>query len=242
LVLFSHSFVATHEIHAAVYNSLLNAARSGQIPGDCIDEAVGRVLALKRRFAITEKPSVELVGHPSHREIMARAARGGITLVRSDEDVFPLRFVDGIRVGVVEFASKYESGVIEQGGMTEFCKFLHDAAPDMEYVAIRSLNPSPESLEHARRLAREVDVLILATRNAHIVQPQLDAARELLSGARQAILLCLRNPYDASVLPQASTVICTCGDSLPSLQAAVEALLGRFTPSGVLPVPLENVT
>jgi hypothetical protein len=30
----------------------------------------------------------------------------------------------------------------------------------------------------------------------------------------------------------------TCGDSAPSLQAAVDALLGRFTPHGRLPVPL----
>jgi hypothetical protein len=51
------------------------------------------------------------------------------------------------------------------------------------------------------------------------------------------ILLCLRNPYDALLL-EAGTVICTLGDAAPSLQAAVDALLGEFTPSGKLPVDL----
>jgi len=65
---------------------------------------------------------------------------------------------------------------------------------------------------------------------------QLDMARDLLGRAKQSILLCLRNPYDAGELIAAQAVLCTCGDSTPSLQAAVDALFGVFIPSGQLPV------
>jgi hypothetical protein len=48
-------------------------------------------------------------------------------------------------------------------------------------------------------------------------------------------LLALRNPYDASLI-EGGTVLCTAGDSNPSLQAVVDALAGEFVPNGSLPV------
>jgi hypothetical protein len=52
------------------------------------------------------------------------------------------------------------------------------------------------------------------------------------------MLLCLRNPYDAALFDSADTILCTCGDSPPSLAAAVAALAGAFRPAGVLPVTM----
>jgi len=54
------------------------------------------------------------------------------------------------------------------------------------------------------------------------------------------ILVCLANPYDADALPGAGTILCTCGDGAPSLQAAVDALMGNFVPMGKLPVKLQS--
>jgi hypothetical protein len=51
----------------------------------------------------------------------------------------------------------------------------------------------------------------------------------------------MRNPYDASVLPESGTVICACGDSEPSVKAVVSALKGEYTPRGQLPVPLKAI-
>ena len=51
------------------------------------------------------------------------------------------------------------------------------------------------------------------------------------------ILICLRNPYDAGVLC-ANTTLLTLGDSIPSLHAAADALIGSYKPSGNLQVPL----
>jgi hypothetical protein len=78
----------------------------------------------------------------------------------------------------------------------------------------------------------------VATRNAHITPAQRAAAQGLISGARRSIVLCLRNPYDAGVMEGAGTLLLTCGDSAPSLRAAVDVLMGHFVPSGKLPVPL----
>jgi len=79
-------------------------------------------------------------------------------------------------------------------------------------------------------------VLVLATRSAHLLPEQREVAQALLDSAAKSVLLCLRNPYDAEALHGADVVLCTCGDGTPSLQAALDALLGRFTPAGRLPV------
>lgn len=241
LIFFSHSFTSTHETHSTAYDDLVRAAQNGRIPIERIDEAVTRVLDLKQRYGIVGRLRSDLVGHPDHRQIMMQAARAGVVLLRGN-DSLPLKPGTGMRIGAIEFASLQESGIVEQGGLTGLGKLLRRVAPFVESVALRSVGPSPESLGRARKLAQESDLLILATRNAHIVQSQLEMAGEFMGAARRVVLLCLRNPYDASVLPSAGTVICTCGDSSPSLQAAVEVLLGRLTPSGVLPVPLRNET
>ena len=66
----------------------------------------------------------------------------------------------------------------------------------------------------------------------------MEIVQQLLDSAKQSVLLCLRNPYDAGVLSGAGTVVCTCSDSMPSLKAAVDVLTGVFVPAAKLPVPL----
>jgi hypothetical protein len=105
-------------------------------------------------------------------------------------------------------------------------------------VSLKGSDPKPESLAQAQSLAASADLLIVATRSAHVNPEQLALARDLLGRAGRTILICLRNPYDAGVL-EADAVICTCGDSAPSLAAAADALLGAFTPTSRLPVAIE---
>ncbi len=98
--------------------------------------------------------------------------------------------------------------------------------------------PSKETLNRANSLVSYADLVIVATRNAHLIPRQRELAQKFLSYGKLSILLCLRNPYDAGVLTGAETVLCTCGDGAPSLAAAVGALVGCFTPTAELPVPV----
>jgi len=81
----------------------------------------------------------------------------------------------------------------------------------------------------------------VATRSAHLHPAQRKIAQALIDEARSSILLCLRNPYDVEVLDGPDAIVCSCGDGAPSLRAAVDALLGRFTPTGRLPVPVRGI-
>jgi hypothetical protein len=80
-------------------------------------------------------------------------------------------------------------------------------------------------------------LLIVATRNA----PESCSIRHCAAvafHANRSILICLRNPFDASVLNGADTILCTCSDSTPSLDAVVEVLMGYLIPTARVPVPV----
>ncbi len=234
IIFFSHTRAYQAEAHAA----LLAAAQAGRLPLARVDEAVSRIQTLLARFPAS-LPELTAIRHPDRLALMQQAARAGLVLLKSDPGVFPLK--PDARIGVVEFASYLESGVVERGGLTGFVARLAGQLPQAECVSLRSVDTDAAGLERARQLAAACDVLVLATRSAHIIPEQLTMARDLMARARQVVLVCLRNPYDAAVLPGAAAVLCACGDGEPSLQAGVEALLGHFTPAAKLPVPLERL-
>jgi beta-N-acetylhexosaminidase len=235
LILFSH----TRAVQEAAYEGLLEAARSGRLSLERIDQSMQRIQALKQQYAITEPPNLTLIQHVDHVRVADEAARAGVILLQSAPGLLPLQSDTTSRLGVIEFASYLESNVAEKGGQTGFVSLLKQHLPDIDAVALRPSESPVEAFTRARVLAQESDVLVLATRSAHLIPEQLELAREYLGLAKRTILLCLRNPYDAAVLSGADTVLCTCGDSVPSINAIVAALRGEFVPTGRLPVPVE---
>lgn len=234
VILFSH----TRAAQEAAYEALLAAARSGRLPEDAIDSANSYVEATRTRYAITAPPALDAIRAPEHLAIMAEAARAGMVQLRATPGILPLRPDDSRRIAVIEFASVLESGILERGGETGFATLVRARLAGAECLALAPEAPQGAAEQQALALARTADVVIVATRNAHLQPAQQALAQRLLAEARQAVLLCLRNPYDAGALTGAGTVLCTLGDSTPSLEAALDALLGEFVPQGRLPVPL----
>jgi hypothetical protein len=125
---------------------------------------------------------------------------------------------------------------MDRGGLASFARMVNQRAPGIECVSLKAAEPKAESLAKAKELAASADIFVLATRSAHLMPEQLAMARDLLGRSKRSILICLRNPFDAGILSGAAAVLCTCGDSTPSLQAAADALFGDFVPAGQLPV------
>jgi len=233
-ILFSH----TREYQEEVYDALLEAARSGRIPMEDIDLAVDKVQETKEKFAITDHPPLTVIRQPEHLEVMARAARAGIVLLSNETGLLPLKGDDPRRISLVEFASHLETEALEISGETRFASKLRELMPDIFSEWLDPSEPLEESVARARSLASSTEVLMVATRNAHLIPRQRELAQTILNTGGRSVLLCLRNPYDAGVITGAESVLCTCGDSEPSLSAAAEALVGAFVPTAELPVPL----
>lgn len=221
-ILFSH----TRERQEAAYEALVGAVTSGRIPMQIIDDANRRLAAFKAAY-LKPRTDLSVIRAPEHLALAAEAARAGTTLLRSGAGL-PLAG----KVGVIEFASALESGIGEVDGLTGFSRRMRARMPEASFAILIG-----EKLDDAAlALAGEVDTLVLAVRSAHLSAAKLESAQRLLNAAGRAVLVCLRNPHDAAALTNADTILCTCGDSAPSLDAAVAALMGDFVPTGTLPV------
>lgn len=197
-----------------------------------VDAANRRVSALKAAYPV-QANDLTVIKNPAHVRLALEAARAGTVLVR-DANLLPLKG----NAALVEFASQLDSGILESGGVTGFATALRQQYPALPAISLGSEHIDPALIERAKEAAQNVDVLVLATRSANINPEQLSLAQTLIGLAKQVVLVCLRNPYDAALLNGAQTIICTCGDSEPSLQAAVEVLTGNLKPTGKLPVPV----
>ncbi|MCW4048503.1 MAG: glycoside hydrolase family 3 protein [Candidatus Bathyarchaeota archaeon] len=234
IILFSH----TQEFQIEAYNALLEAARTGRLPMEKIDYSINKIQSMKKRFSITHQPSFDVIRHHRSLAVMKKAARAGTVLLRCEPDVLPLKLDDPRQLTLIEFASHLEIDALDQRGQAWFASNLNEKLPLLKTVGLNPNTPSEETLLHARELVYAGDLVVVATRNAHLIPRQRELANEFIDAAKKSILLCLRNPYDAGVITEVNTVLCTCGDSRPSLEAAADALVGIFTPDGRLPVPL----
>jgi hypothetical protein len=144
--------------------------------------------------------------------------------------------LQGGTIGLIEFSPNVDSMAMDATGLSDFTSHILRYFPDMEALILDPQTPQKESFEQALQLVRRCQILLVATRNAHLLPEQRATAQVLLDAHPTPMLLCLRNPFDAQVLQNAQGILCTCGDSTPSLEALADALAGQFVPLGRLPV------
>ncbi len=232
MVMFSH----TQERQEIAYQAVLSALQSGRISEERIDQSVARIQKLKKQYKYENPPSLDIITSKPHQEIAQRAANAGTVLVKSDSN-FPLTD-DTENVICIEFSAQIISDAVEAGSHNGFMYYLNERAPQVDYHRVNPLDITSDISQTMKQLVEQSDNVILATRNAHVLPHQAKLAQEIIDSAKNVILVCLRNPYDAGVLTKADTIICTNGDSTPSLKASVDAIYGDYTPAGQLTVKI----
>lgn len=233
VILFSH----TREKQEEAFDGLLQAVESGQVPMAVIDEANRRISAIKSRFAVTETPDLSVIRSDEHRQLEQTAARAGLTLVRADDNAFPLPMTG--KTGIIEFFMSGDSLVYTEKlktGVTHYAQLRH---PEIDAVALAPTGGTVPDFDRALSLAGAVDTLVIVTRSAHLYPDIVARVHQLAEAASRVVLVAARNPFDAGLFPEIDAVLCTCSDGAPSLKAAASALFGDFTPTGTLPLDLE---
>ena len=224
LPLFSHRRARQE----AAYDALLAAAESGRISEARLEESLARIALMKGRYNLDNAPSLDVVGCASHRDLAQQAARAGTALHKQGAALACLR--EG-RLGCLEFSAVRVSDAVEARKQRIFSDYLRQRLPQAECQVV-----DPNATRTIDSSILDCDTVILLTRSAHLYPAQLRLAREVLAQARRVLLVCGRDPYDAGALAEADTILCTNGDSLPSLRAAVDAICGDYRPGGVLTV------
>ncbi|ABE55884.1 exo-1,4-beta-glucosidase [Shewanella denitrificans OS217] len=82
-----------------LYENTLAQVENGEISQARIDDAVRRILRVKLRAGLFDKPSpanrplsadTQLIGHPSHRDIARQAVRESLVLLKNNQSLLPL--------------------------------------------------------------------------------------------------------------------------------------------------------
>ncbi|GAB4529904.1 MAG: glycoside hydrolase family 3 protein [Anaerolineae bacterium] len=223
IVLFSH----TAEKQAAAYEHLLAAVQRGDVPMDIIDTANRRIEALKAQFP-AHPVDLSQINTPEHHETMLAAAKAAMTQFRADERALPLTPEQAKTAILIEFSPQVESIVEETVTASTLSYYVREHLPTLKTLVL-PVRPSEDEI--ANVLRHEAALWLIATRNAHLNPAQSAAVHAIHAAVPKTVLLALRNPYDARLLPD-SMVLCSAGDSRPSLEALSMALRGEFVPAG----------
>lgn len=226
LPLFSH----TRARQAAAYEAVLAAAQTNRISEARIDESLMRIESMQQPYRQADAPALHVVGCQAHRTLAKQAARAGLALLKAGTALSSLR---KSRVAAVEFAAGRVSDAVEAKSQRLFSDYLARRLPNTDCHVL-----DPNDLASLPASLFESDTVILLTRNAHLQPAQLQRAQAIVSRSQRVLLVCARNPYDAGLLPNADTIICTNGDSRPSLIAAVDAICGDYQARGQLSVEI----
>lgn len=206
-----------------VWEALVSAAQSGQLPQERLDDAVRRILEVKlRRGLFTALPprAERLAALGSRREVADRIARAGVTLLRAQPGLFPLPH--GQRVGLITAEPSLAAALARRV-----------AALEVEEVPAL---PAPEAREalklRARALAQKVDVVVVGVVNSRQLELVVNAS---LAG-KPVVAVVMGAPYLASQAHLAKSIVAVYSSRPEASEAAAAALTGAQGTPGRLPV------
>jgi len=232
------------ENQRALIRAVIAAVERGHISAARVDDAVGRVLRLKRDAGWTTapRPATELVGSAAHRAIELDCARRALCIVRDDNQLLPLDSAAPLTVVNTSERAAYEvltgtRGIGPNQALPAFDVFmaaLRASCPSLEAIAAEDFDA--DTLPSA-------GVIVAVTENYTLPGMDFDMAQQArIVGALQAaaperlLVLGLREPYELAQFPQLRSYVCAFSFRPCAAQAAAELLLGQYEAGGQSPV------
>jgi beta-N-acetylhexosaminidase len=214
-VLVSHDL----ELAARAVEAITRAAESGELPMARLEEAAARLSRLRSAL----QAPLPLEASAPFPGIGVRIGLGAVTVIRGE-----------LRAGPDDVAVSFESPT------TEGAQGAHDRHAALSGYAnvpqVRAqLDPSKEDID---RVLAEVDGRrpIILMRRAHVYAGQKLAVQRVLEAHPDALLVSLREPFDAFEFPQARSVACTYGDDAPSIAGLAAVLFEGKPAKGIFPL------
>lgn len=229
MVLIAH----TWEVQRAAAQAIREAVERGELSEERLNEAVERILMVKRRFLSALPPAEgEPWLDPAHDMLEQEIARASITVVRSaPNEGYRLRADEHLVLvsahhslpRLAEEVRRYQPGVtvlsLAPSLPEEQVQKALQEAEGAERCLVATAPPEPWS-----------DTPIDQTRQADLVKALHRQFGERL------VVVALREPYDIRRFPEVHNYLCTYGYRPCSLRALADVLFGQWTPTGRLPV------
>ena len=215
------------------------AVRSGRISEQRIDESVQRILAAKE---FTGAPAAEpekifrIIDSQEHRDLASEIARRGLTLVRQENGVLPVR--RGARVLLVVITDVPDPTVMQD--------LEREVRARAQVVQVSTLDSRSRDEDLQPILSQNADVVLLAfairarSGAGQIAVPA--AARRLVESMKLPMIgISFGTPYLLREVPSLGTYICAYGIQPVMQVAAVNAIFGEAPFTGHLPVTIPGL-
>ncbi|RME23779.1 MAG: glycoside hydrolase family 3 protein [Deltaproteobacteria bacterium] len=211
------------------FNALLEAVRSGRIPRRRLEEAVARILSLKRKYGLLAshhsnvQPARPSLPVGRHQKIARTIARRSVTLVFDRQRMLPLP--RGSRLVVASALSHFLGKMKELFPRSVTLKMQH--APSRRKLS--------GYLERLGKLAAGSDAVVVGVSNryhAWLVQ------RLYRKTSTPVIVVSFASPYLVRYFRGVAAYLCTYSYQPLSQLAVAEALAGRISITGKLPVTI----
>jgi beta-N-acetylhexosaminidase len=257
----------------AADRAMIAAVRSGDISESRLDDSVLKILKTKASLGLHKARLVDIsaldrsVGSPEHVVVGQQIADAGITLVRQNHAVLPLRKMGTNSVGLpyqnaVEVRNRLVLVIFSDDVRLEAGRALEreirlrapDANviytdPDLAAVMAPNIVSAVQQAEkvviavYASPTAGKVVQTNTGARNSvSLPDPSTDLLRRILKmGAQKAVVVAVGNPYLAKDFPEVQNYLCTFSAAPVSEVSAAKALFGEIEIHGRLPVTIPGI-
>lgn len=224
----------TLDVQRETVRAIRQAVESQTLPESRVREAAERVVDAKRRLA--SRPAIddpEPWLDPDHDALEEEIARASVTVVRATS-ALPIPAAANVCVSSFHHAAETAADELNRLGANARAVALTDETAT-----------GLSGLEVAAMIAGADRIVVLTAPREPWSDRPIDQDRQAALVRRlhadagdRLIVVAIREPYDIRRFPQVLNYICTYGYRPCSLRALAAALMGRFAPSGKLPVSL----
>ncbi len=215
-----HTEVSPQEIQK-IKDAIILAVKEGVISEERIDEAVDRVLLLKRKVSLPEQKKTEelqrIINTPDSQKLAVKIARLALKMTDNQN----LTSLQDKKITVI--APHLLKKTLTQ---TSFLSISQKT----ETFFFSGLNPKEEEIKRALELVSESDGVMFCSYNAHKNKSQAKLITLLTEQKKPFIFLIARDSEDEKLHPAADIILKTFDPGVVSLEAAVQKLLYRDAP------------
>ena len=215
-----------------VYQTLLEAAKSGSLSSEILDASVKRILKLKIKRGLLgphreSAGPVEELSTPSVQRLAQQIANHAVTVVFNKNNTLPLQEEDHRRVLLV----------------TPLPRFYHNMKFFHERVTPYFISPRP-TVEQLKIAVSEIqaqkgkyDLILFGITHSS----QLSLINQLQETTQKpTVVVSFNSPYYVRKLGAISSYVCSYGTEKELLQATAQVISGVIPSQGKLPVTLDD--
>ncbi len=235
----------------AAIRGMKEAVKSGKITEARLDESVRKIMAVKHHLGLVKNRIAPLEGIDSvvssneTQKLAEEIARRAITLVRDENQMLPLKNIEGKKVFLLALSNGEDRNFVS----ASLAASLRAGGVKLE-VGVLDARSTPEEARAALAKAEKADIVIAglygrvrsgAKNSTGLPEAGADALKKLLKTEKPVIGISFGNPYFLSTFPNMKIYMVAYGDMTMLQRASGAAILGKQDITGRLPISLPGL-